>query len=163
MYCKQCGKFIGTDEDLCYDCKSAQRMEQRPVEPTPQPQQAYAQPAQPQAERAGSVMTGFGKALAGSIVSVVSFVFLLMGLIHSAVGYAASAFLVWGMGVAGGVVSLIFGIQSIKCFKRESAADRKKPIPALVLGIETTVCAAISLAYFSFFFFIILDLALMVA
>ncbi|MBQ7879666.1 MAG: hypothetical protein IJ317_03350 [Clostridia bacterium] len=161
MYCKKCGKFIGTDEDLCYECKSVELMEEKPVEPTPQPQQAYAQPqptyapqptpvqpVQPQTERAGNVMTGFGKALAGTIVGFFGFIFACIALgAGVAGGFTGAFFVLWSIAIAGGVISLIFGIQSIKVFKREKRADRKPPIPALVLGIVSTVLAGLALLY----------------
>ena len=150
MYCKKCGKFIGTDEDLCYECKSVDLMDEKPAQPTPQFQPAYApQPKlQPQVEREGSVMTGFGKALAGTIVGFFAFIFSIVALIVGAgTGFTGGFFVVWSIAVAGGVISLVFGIQSIKVFKREKRAGRKPPVPALVLGIVSTSLAGITILY----------------
>ena len=153
MYCKKCGKFIGTDEDLCYECKSAELMEEQPVAPAPQPQPVYAQPQpqaqpQPKTECAGSVMTGFDKALAGAIIGEVAIIIAAIALgMGTAGGFTGAFFVVWSIAIAGGVLSLVFGIQSIKTFKREKRAGRKPPIPALVLGIVSVVFAGITLLY----------------
>lgn len=146
MYCKKCGKFIGTDEDFCYECKSESLMDE-PVQPVAQSAQPVAQP-QAQVERAGNVMTGFGKALAGTIVGFFGFIFAVVALMFASLGgFTGAFFMVLSLSIAGGVISLIFGIQSIKVFKREKRAGNKPPVPALVLGICSTVAGGLTLLY----------------
>ncbi len=57
------------------------------------------------------------------------------------------AWLSWVFGLILIIPSLILGIKSIMCFVNAKRKNRKKPIPALIIGIETVVGVAFALIY----------------
>ena len=146
MYCPKCGKWIDYQADVCNECKAAGNYQPN-YEPHPnyQQQAPYGFYQQPQAFNA-PVSTepdptnrsyGIGKA-------VVSLVFGIISIFCSMYAWACSLVLYYGTGGAAlvlflislpfTIIGLIFGISSIKCFKRRKATCAKN-IPTLVLGI----------------------------
>ena len=133
MYCKKCGKFIETDAELCADCmakEQANNQQDYYFEPQPAP----AQPAPAQ-----SGVPGLGKAITSAILGTVGFYFiyfaLILGLELASVMSVGVVVVFMLISIALGIISLIFGIQSIKTFVREKNSGRRKPIATLILGI----------------------------
>lgn len=148
MYCNKCGKEIeqGT---LCPQCEAAS-VQQEPVQEQPQvpytpaPTYTYAPPKQ-------NKMFGFGKALAGTIISIVGFIFSLIGYfivmaeatISGDVGVGL-VFLLMSLPLV--ILPIIFGISSIKAFTLKKRYGIKL-IPTLILGIVGLATAAFSAIY----------------
>ena len=169
MYCRKCGKWIDYEADICVDCQqneelfkveneeTAQQAEQNKQygyfmnnsaqQPYGQPiysQPTYNQPMQPQDK--GSRMTGFGLALAGTIVSFFAFIFSVVFTALSASGLSAAiVFLFFATGLT--VFTLISGIKSLNTSKACVRAGKVKPIPAFIMGIVNIVMAGLSFLY----------------
>lgn len=159
MYCRKCGKQIDYDAEFCHECseveahfgaeapkanepQQAQTAQQTPYSQMPPAWQAQAQFQQQAQAQKGSVMTGFGKALASTIMSYIGFIFsfLAFGGFAEAIDYGDESMLgasvvlfMITLGLC--IPALIMGIQSIKTFSRAKKNGEKKPVPALVLGI----------------------------
>ena len=146
MYCKKCGKFIEGEGDLCESCRQAPTYAQATVIP-PEP-----------------VNNGFKKALASTIVSACAVISVIIGYVLCSVSTIGHAAMEGGMSAAtnfstalgvffmlaavvGGILSLIWGIQSIKKFVELKRGGYKKPIATLVLGINGTAVAGFALFY----------------
>ena len=100
---------------------------------------------------------GFGKALAGAIITNVTAIFVAI-----AVNFLTEEML--GVGIifsiiviAMSIISLIFGIQSIKTFKKVKRVGYPVPVATLVLGIYSLAISA----YFIFYIFLVLPLSLL--
>lgn len=157
MYCRKCGKQIDYDSDFCYECQGI-----------PNPAYGYTPIyTQPQpVEQAGSLMTGFKKALTGAILGTVAMIISLAVFFVMVIGAVEieetgrtevlpiSIILFLGS-IAMSIVGLVMGIQSIKCFIAEKRAARKKPFPTLGVGIEAISVAAFTL-FWSIYNFIML-------
>ena len=89
-------------------------------------------------------MHGFGKALTAAILSEVAVVFAYFGIYACIVSVALGVFLILAT-IAMAVISLVFGIQSIKTFVADKNAGKVKPIATLVCGIAGVVAAAVAL------------------
>ncbi len=163
MYCRNCGKWIDDDAELCVDCKETSDFFSE--EPSEEPSSVARGTSVGQAVE-GSRKTGLGKALTATILSAISY-FLIMfaaGLILGALEeyeeyvyyyefsmiefleyieiYEITLFcLLAPIGMS--IPALIMGILSIVCFKREKNAGRVKPIVTLILGIVGLVLAAL--------------------
>ncbi len=152
MYCRKCGKFIDYDAEYCIECRQVEEQaRQANVVPPVQPTYPIDN---------GSVTTGLGKAIASATLSFFGYVFSLLAFIFC-IAYVsgglsvggATVFLTIALGFS--ITALIFGIQSVKVFVNEKNAGRKKPIPALVLGIFGISFSGLAL-FFCFLAFIIL-------
>lgn len=147
MYCKNCGKFIGTDAEVCDECRQKQ-------EALNENETVFVPPLDTSAIK-------LGKAIASIILATIGFVFAYAGILVATMETVAS-----GMIVAAGVclaiaivptiLGLAFGIQAIKSFKNTSHIKSGKRIPLLILGISSTIYAGITL-------FICFVLAMLVA
>jgi len=144
MFCRFCGKELEENAAFCGNCgapvgnKTAEKSEK-----VAEPFFAEEKPLPAVNPR----MEGFGKALTGTILSFVGMVlfFVVCALIVGAEEYnyyydytyvreedlIAALFLLLGA-IALGVVSVVFGVKSIKTFKN---AQGQKPIATLILGI----------------------------
>lgn len=155
MYCRKCGKEINYDAEICVECQQNEELfnkaEEAPV----------AQPVQPVCEavpeKKGSVMKGFGLALASVIVSIFGLAFFY-GII---IGFAEvledfdeatmyleigpSVYFLYIIGLAMTIFSLVGGIISMTVFFKAKKNGETKPIPALIMGIVSVVEAAASL------------------
>lgn len=163
MYCRKCGKWIDGDAQLCQDCQEDTKQNEEffsaPKTAAPENSNTYTAPnpapnpapAQPQYVDTGSVMYGFGKALTSTILGIVGFIFACVSYAGIAVAGATSSWALYVVmtlfSVACTVIALVFGPMSIKAFVTQKNAGKKKPIPALVLGIVGVVWAAISVLY----------------
>jgi hypothetical protein len=102
--------------------------------------------------------TGFGKALAATIVGVVGFVAAFIAFECSVLSLAGEmvglAILATVCALGLGVLALVFGVQSIRRFKAFRSAGLGKPVATLVLGIVGVAVAAYALlfVYFSYSF-----------
>lgn len=100
MYCRNCGKFIGTDDELCEEClhndlvfgqeqKAASQQVTAPVaNPAPSTPSAPQQSVQAQTDRKSIRMTGFPPALASTILGIVAYILLIVSLVMAA-GYSS--------------------------------------------------------------------------
>ena len=139
MYCKNCGKFIGTDAEVCDECRQKQ-------EALNENETVY-QPVVPPLDTSAIKL---GKAIASIILATFGFVFAYVGIFVATMETVAS-----GMIVAAGVclaiaivptiLGLAFGIQAIKSFKNTSHIKSGKRIPLLILGISSTIYAGSTL------------------
>lgn len=170
MYCKKCGKFIGTDSDLCDECSKnsnevfsefAEKKEETttPKGATPNEYTPKANTTNPTYNTNNEI--NLGRAIAGAILGFVGFlisyiaVILLAELLvldPSDVGGAMVAII---FSVVPSVISLVFGIKSIANFKSTSHVKNGKRIPLLILGISSVVLAGLSL-FLVFIIFVIL-------
>ena len=149
MYCKKCGKKLDYDGDLCEECRNRELVygdEEKKAEaettsttydPFDEPP-IGVNPASGYGNSAyvpdnGDRMHGFGKALTAAILSEVAVVSVALGV-----------FLILAT-IAMAVISLVFGIQSIKTFVADKNAGKVKPIATLVCGIAGVVAAAVAL------------------
>lgn len=152
MFCTRCGKEIEAGE-LCYDCYQKRQAETALREPV----MNYAAPVnarnaeQVAAEKQGSVMAGFGRALAAAIVSefaatfgIVCYMFTAMsGIFESDF---AEGFLI-GIQITNiiftlplAIVSMVLAVGSIRFYKATvKDPNVKKPIVSLILGIVALV------------------------
>lgn len=125
---------------------------QAPVYPQPQ-QKTYSQPSTPSYHsympEPGNRMYGFGKALTAAILGFVGFIWAYVAMVMSFAG----GMVVVLLGVPFYVISIVFGIKSIKVFtsRKNTCA---KPIPTLILGISGLSLGAIA-AFFGLISFFI--------
>ena len=158
MYCSKCGKQIDYESTVCAECvaKMANNAEVTApaAEATPAvvtaPEVSHVIAASPEVN---TRMLGFGKALASTIISFVSIFFMVFSI-------AAIGSMMFGLGiflllatVAAVVVSIIFGIKSIKNFVVAKKAGTGVPVATLVLGINGLATAAFCALYLIIFGF----------
>ena len=140
MYCARCGKPTENDQTLCNECLThLQRADQRTNTPPPY---AYHNSA-PMSIPLNTYPTGFGKALASTIMSGVAFLISYVCVLNSSLSlFYADIHWIWYVLTLGlSIPALIMGAMSISHFKRCSRSGGKKPIATLVLGINGLVCA----------------------
>ena len=149
MYCKNCGKEIDYEADLCKECESKLssevKVDEKPVDN-------------------GSQKTGFKIALIGAILCAVAYFLSIfattyittlieelkaLGITHIS-GTDDAGLIFIGLipaiiSIPLSIVSIVFGAKSIGVFKAEKNAGRVKPIPALVMGIVSVVLSSICL------------------
>ena len=169
MYCRRCGKKMEYEGDICNECNSFDSFFEAPKQETPQvtytqntySQSSYSQPSKP-AQR-GSVMEGFKKALAATIMAVFASAFFMVACeivsasgnyIEETMSTCIPLFII-ALGLS--IPSLIMGIASIKLFKEQKELGRKKPIPALILGINAVVNSAFALLFSVIFLLMFMD------
>ncbi len=135
-YCRKCGKEIEQDTGLCEDCRNRELIfeeyEQEPVAIDEANKFETEQPAQ-----SSGRMFGFGKALASAIVGVVSVAFAYIATALALLGEegVAGCAVCLTFSIVGAIVSLTFGIISIKTFIQKKNEGEIKPIATLVCGI----------------------------
>ncbi len=164
MYCKKCGKFIGSESDLCDECatnvgevfsefsKEKQENEQAVV--------TYSQ----EDYTANKPTVKLGSAIAAFILSTVGFAVIYFGFLFGLELTAATLNLeVLGVSIVCGLIGcvpallgLIFGIASVINFKATSTVRSGKRIPLLILGILAILDAVLSFFIVIILFFIIL-------
>lgn len=152
-YCRKCGKWIETEGDLCDDCRNAELI----FGEAPLPERRAD---------SGSRMDGFPKALVSAILGVtaaliVSIVNVLMaGYLIAGKLPAVSVILSLGTVAAVGaiIVSVLFGVKSIKKFVDNKNRGKVRPIATLVCGIGGCASSGVALMYLigTIFFFILL-------
>ena len=152
MYCKKCGKFIGNEADLCDECNAkAQPVFKEFEEPSLTRPAAYTYNPTPAPAPAPQPNVGLGKPIAATILGAFGFwlVYFAMILFIEEMGYGiddyGTVFVCLLLSIAPCILSLIFGIHSIKAFKAVKGRKNAKAIVSLVLGINAVVFAAIGL------------------
>lgn len=170
MYCKNCGKFIGNDSDLCDECMMKEQVfsefsEEKVENSTPDNYQE--QPYTPQQTSGGSEVN-LGKAIASTILSNIGFFmiyisFIIIGEVELSYGYTSSgsyggAFVIMLIGIVPSILGLVFGIQSIINFKETAITKNPKRIPVLILGISSVVMAGTALFITFIMFFMLVAL-----
>lgn len=156
MYCRKCGKYIGTDDNYCKDClkyidspfNEFENENQNDLQNTPLTSTPLAEEL-PIAKKEGSRKTGLKLAIFAFILAYASAIFIsIMDVVCQ--GYLETGlyevvttnfFITIGAGLVPAIVGLIFGIMSIVCFKNEKKLNRLLPIATLVLGILAVVNA----------------------
>ena len=158
MYCRKCGKYIyNSDAMYCEDCEEMDSFfgESKNAEETPSYtyQRPSYNPAPTRVEPVysapkGNRKEGFGRALASTILSTISFVLAAAAYVYvldtSMIGTAVILFI---LALASAIPSLVMGIKSINCFKAACREGRVKPVATLVLGIVGLSMSAFSLLY----------------
>ena len=155
MYCKKCGRFIGTDAELCDECKvqvtptyeGAQYQFSNPVQTASYDQQPTSAP------QSGPAVN-LGRAIAAMILSTFGFSFMYAGIIVSVELMPAPTIVCMVLGLIPSILGLVFGAKSISNFKKTAHLGAGKRIPVLILGIASVVMSAFAL------FFALLLLAL---
>lgn len=150
MYCKNCGKFIGNDADLCDECLAKKEAfnafsegKAADVQPTEyQPSACGGRPAND-----ASRQIKLGKAIAAMILSEIGAMLIYIGIFM----LARISIII---GCIPSVLGLIFGIQSIACFKATSRIKNGKRIPVLILGISSVAITGTMLLLAVFFAFL---------
>ena len=148
MYCKKCGKFIGTDADTCDECQQKESAQASNLHENV----AFYQP--PTISQDTSVIA-LGKAIAAMILSTIGFIFAYAGIL--VIWAKAAAIICFLFGLVPSTLGLVFGIQAISNFKKTAYLHSGKRIPVLILGISSVVEAALSL-FLSFIFLMIVGL-----
>lgn len=146
MYCTKCGKYIGTDNELCEDCLKEQQSISEVNEPIEE--QTFVEIKQVDVD-SGSYKTGLGKGIASVVVGYVGIIFAYASYLlymPATVDYYVSPaiFILAILSFGCAIPSLILGIKSIKTFVAEKNAKRKKPIATLVLGINAVFFSFLS-------------------
>lgn len=111
-------------------------------------------------------MFGFGKALTSTILGFVGLIIAYVGIMllaeETAYYYSSydttSGIVALLMGLPCPIISLIFGIQSISCFKKRKDSCAKN-IPTLVLGIVGVVLSGLAALYLFLLWTMIMALA----
>ena len=147
MYCKKCGKFIGSDAAVCDECKRNEApLNGNAPYPAANPYGNTGFYQQPMASQDTSAIN-LGKAIVAIILATVGFIFVYAGMLtiwFPVVGVLAGIVCIV-LGLAPTIIGLIFGIQSIANFKQTGYIKSGKRIPVLILGIAAVVNSAISL------------------
>lgn len=150
MYCKNCGKFIGNDADLCEDCETKDKAVDEVVFSEFPEKEETKTPVYPKAEPCDSGMeVSLGKPIAAIVLSTVGFFMIYLGLILVAqlmyYDDVTTSIVFMFLGLVPSILGLIFGIQSIKHFKATAEIKSGKRIPVLILGISAVVTAGVGL------------------
>ena len=143
MYCKNCGKFIGTDADICDECKqkeiptndNTQFQVSNPYQNTD-----YYQP--PNVSQDTSVIN-LGTAIAAVILATIGLIFIYAGML--VIWEPVAAIVCMVIGLIPSILGLVFGVQAISNFKRTAYLRSGKRIPVLILGIASVINSGISL------------------
>ena len=162
MYCRNCGKFIEGERDICDDCLTQLNAQRRPVQPQPIVRVVSVQPAPTPVPQGEPAKTCFGKALASTIMgassfitAIASFVFLVFAMSALPTGQAnvtvngtpvnadpAISVTMFIFGIVTFLISItlitltiIFGIQGILAYANAKKANLRRPTASLVLGI----------------------------
>lgn len=142
MYCKKCGKFVGTDADFCDECAKGAS----PLNESETHQSASTSETAPLYQVALALqdtsVIKLGRAIASIILATVGFIFVYAGLMYAFEPTTALVCLL--LGLVPNVLGLIFGIRSILNFKKTGYIKNGKRIPVLILGIYSVVMTACS-------------------
>lgn len=136
MYCKKCGKFIGTDVDICDECKQNEvPLNVNTAYQTANPYENEAFYQLPTIVQQDTSVINLGKAIAATILATIGFIFVYAGILSILEPPVAIVCMVLGLVPA--ILGLIFGCQSISNFKQTAYIRSGKRIPVLILGISS--------------------------
>ena len=168
-YCRKCGKQIETNDEYCEECRNqsiygnggtTQQQSRDYRHEQFYQQQFYQQPCGRQDSRPeenNGRMDGFGRALASAILGTVASILMLAGFYTvlfalefavdeaGKIALAVSGWVYIIISVAPIVLSIVFGIKSIKTFSINKKEGKAKPIATLILGIAGLANGAIAL------------------
>lgn len=151
MYCKYCGKQTENQDGVCNECKEKNnRQTDDFFSDAPSQNYTYEQQAKP-VQNFYDKKFGFGQALTSTILGVVGYIFVFIALeviaILESYGSDITAGIVFFvLSLPMGIISLVYGIASIKRFK-EASSHGVKPIATLILGIVGTVAGGLTLLF----------------
>lgn len=158
MNCKKCGKYL-ENGDYCRDCKAEMFDEMNQKNTKRTVYEAHVVDNQVELGR----MVGFGKAIVGGILGVVSFavalVALVFGIVEAASGFMGISLGTWICSLPMGILAVIFGIQSVRLAFRVKKATDKMPVAPMVLGFVGIAAGALTLL-FSLITFVLIMIAL---
>lgn len=159
MYCRKCGKYIGTDDNYCKDClknisspfSEFDSVEQNTQQNAPQTPTPLTEEL-PLVQKEGSRKTGLKLAIFAFVLAYLSGIFIsIMDIVCQSYlqtglyEIVTTNFLVTiGAGLVPAIVGFVFGLMSILCFKTEKKQNRILPIATLILGILAVVNACFS-------------------
>lgn len=127
MFCNKCGKIINEGETLCEDCKYTCTVE---IESAPKP----------------SRITGLKKSIIsaafGETALMLAIIAMALCLLNQITAFVLSL-----IACALITFSVIYGVQSIKCFVFAKNNGHPKPIATLICGILGPVFSVASLYY----------------
>lgn len=179
-YCKECEElenYFENKETVAPSWQETKKEENSYTPPTsgspfgysgansysnPSYSQPYTQPSYTQStytQPVGDRKEGFGKALASTILSTISFFLIMVAFaLISVVLEEADYYYYYEPDVSGIIVltimslglaipAFIMGLKSIGCFKRASREGRVKPVATLILGIVGTATTAVDWMY----------------
>ena len=167
MYFKNCGKYIGNDNDICDECLKKQQ--ENKVEQPVQVAQPVQQPVYTQQKPLpfnNSRMAGFGFGITALILGIIAEILITVGttiiaeFIWLAYDYTREV-LIAGLipmivGVCFGLPALVLGIVGINIFRSQKRAGCKAPVATLATSICGVVCSALNLILAFIIFIIIL-------
>lgn len=145
MYCKKCGKFIGSDTNICDECKQKEAPSYGTATyqaPNPYANANFYQP--PFIQQDTSVIN-LGKGIAAAILSTIGFIFAYAAL--TVIWEPIAAIVCILLSLAPTILGLVFGCNSISNFKETSYIKSGKRIPVLILGIASVIYSATSLLF----------------
>lgn len=146
MYCRKCGKWIDYDAATCVECqKNEETLNQANDTSAPQTQPVRGNVA-PAQEKKGSMMNGFGWALAAVIVAWFGFLITCRSLNKlEARGWEWIVFILTQISIGLNVFSLIVGIKSVRKAQACVKEGKVRPMPTFILGIVAISISGLSL------------------
>ena len=163
MYCYKCGKFIGTDDTLCPDCKAQEEQtcvhpavveyeeqqeasQEQTCQQTYQPEVYQQVVYNPQPISLKKPSNGFG--VASMVLGIVAFVMSVVAYIGAGPGYEDAVLIVLLFAHPALIIALVNGIKAIVVFIKACVKKQPKPVPGFVMGIIGLNLAIISLFLF---------------
>ena len=162
MYCKNCGRELRPDTIFCSACgHQVQEIHQY----TP----ANTVPEYTDEEKSRDRRRGLGKAIVGTVFSLVSVFLLVFGCMFYAIGleyydedviFAGLFFMMTALPLS--IISIVFGAKSIGAFKRNGREGKARPIATLILGIES-LSSGIIMTFMNFVYIMLFLVVLSIA
>lgn len=174
-YCEKCRKAVEDHFNFCVYCGNSSFLTQEQFDEITKKESEQVQEIKVedvvletkpvQTENINYRMVGFGKGLTSTILSFVSYFFVLFSLIFITVALeedldlliVAWFFFMVTLGLA--IPGLVLGIKSINISKLAKKNNQPKPIPTFVLGIVGVAAAGLTL-FFAFIAFLLLVAAM---
>lgn len=157
MYCKNCGKKIEYDANVCYECQRDEILFGQSVNAV-----ETHKNTEPCSIKEEKIDTGIGKAIAGVILggmglfsSWFAFMFAMVasmssgffGDIYAVERVLAIVFAI--IGIVPSIIGIVFGLKSIRRFIKIKNESDERPVATLVLGIVGTATGGFG-TFFSF-------------
>lgn len=170
-YCEKCKKEVEQHFNFCVYCGNSTFLTQEQFDEINKKENEQVQEikvenivfeSKPvQTEKINYRMVGFGKGLTSTILSFLSYFFVLFSLIFISIALEEDLdllilgwfFFIVTLGLV--IPGLVLGIKSINVSREATKNNKPKPIPTLVLGIVGVVFAGLTL-FFALIAFILL-------